>query len=661
MVLALFETPAGYALFKVLDDSKLKSPKKISPHFSSPEKAQKIVQLKEFKQFKDSAEAVAAATALVEGSLSKDLKKFLNKSIVKKSIQEQLAVCDKTLGSAISEKLKIPCIYDSSIQELMRGIREQLDTLLSGVAQENLQAMSVGLSHSLSRYKLKFSPDKVDTMIVQAISLLDDLDKEINAYAMRVKEWYGWHFPELNRIVKDNIVYARTVLELGSRSSNIAEKDLSKVLPEEMESQVKDAAIVSMGTEISEEDIINIKMLCEEVANMHEYREHLYDYLKNRMEAIAPNLTAMVGELVGARLIAHAGNLVNLAKNPGSTVQILGAEKALFRAIKSKHDTPKYGLLFHASFIGRASGKNKGKIARMLAAKCALSARVDALGDKDKPTIGMESRMKVESRLRQLEGKPPLDKSELHQVAPAGANANVYQNSQPSAMEDVTIKKDEQLDGTEDEDEDEEVAKIDKKKDKKSKKTKKDKKEKKKEKKEKKKDKKEKKEKKEKKDKASKKEEPAVVSPIELLQKFVVAKKSPTDVEIVQAILKIKKDYNFGEREVTCLVCEGLLAVDTLAFVKERTALLQRFVNQSSSQKTLLTYLEKFAAKDETTLKQLPHTVMELYENDILDEEVLLNWHEKKKSKLVKAADAQKARAIVQPIIDWLKSAEFEA
>src|ERR1700716_4491190 len=94
--------------------------------------------------------------------------------------------------------------------------------------------------------------------------------------------------------------------------------------------------------------------------------------------AIAPNLTVLVGELVGARLIAHAGSLMSLAKQPASTIQILGAEKALFRALKTKHDTPKYGLIYHASLIGQATGKNKGKMARVLAAKAALGLRVDA-------------------------------------------------------------------------------------------------------------------------------------------------------------------------------------------------------------------------------------------------------------------------------------------
>ena len=113
------------------------------------------------------------------------------------------------------------------------------------------------------------------------------------------------------------------------------------------------------------------------------------------MAAIAPNLTVLVGELVGARLIAHAGSLINLAKAPASTIQILGAEKALFRALKTKHETPKYGLIYHASLIGQAPPKCKGKISRVLAAKCALSTRVDALGESSDATIGLEGRMKV--------------------------------------------------------------------------------------------------------------------------------------------------------------------------------------------------------------------------------------------------------------------------
>lgn len=136
-------------------------------------------------------------------------------------------------------------------------------------------------------------------------------------------------------------------------------------------------------------------VLCVQVLALADYRAQLSDYLKSRMAAIAPNLTVMVGELVGARLIAHAGSLMNLAKHPASTVQILGAEKALFRALKSKHETPKYGLIYHASLIGQSAPKFKGKISRVLAAKSALAIRVDALGDSTDASVGLENRAKV--------------------------------------------------------------------------------------------------------------------------------------------------------------------------------------------------------------------------------------------------------------------------
>jgi nucleolar protein 58 len=292
----------------------------------------------------------------------------------------------------------------------MRGIRSQLSSLISGISTTDYNSMVLGLSHSLSRYKLKFSPDKVDTMIIQAIHLLDDLDKELNTYAMRVKEWYGWHFPEMTKIIVDNIAYAKCVLAIGFRS-NTASTNLSTVLPEDLETELKAAAQISMGTEISDSDIENIHFLCEQVVSISEYRAQLFDYLKNRMAAIAPNLTAIVGEIVGAKLIAHAGSLMSLAKSPASTVQILGAEKALFRALKTKHDTPKYGLIYHASLVGQAAPKNKGKMARIIATKATLALRVDALaefGEDDEPTMGIQQRAKAETRLRQLEGKATI-------------------------------------------------------------------------------------------------------------------------------------------------------------------------------------------------------------------------------------------------------------
>ncbi|XP_066249872.1 nucleolar protein 58 [Euwallacea similis] len=399
-MLVLFETAAGYAIFKLLDERKLEQIDNLYESFQTPEAASQVLKLKHFERFTDVAQALKATTAAVDGKLSKCLKKVIKNHVVS-DMHEQLLVADNKLGLAIKNKFSLRCLCNTAVQELMRCIRGQLE-VLTGTTKKDQTSMALGLAHSLSRYKLKFSPDKVDTMIVQAVSLLDDLDKELNNYSMRCREWYGWHFPEMSKIVADNMAYAKTVRIIGTREKAV-DADLSEVLPENVENELKVAAEVSMGTEISDDDLKHIRSLCEQIIEMTDYRQNLYEYLKNRMMAIAPNLTVLVGELVGARLISHAGSLINLAKHPASTVQLLGAEKALFRALKSKKETPKYGLIYHAQLIGKCSTKNKGKMSRMLAAKAALATRVDALGEEVAINLGPEHKAKLEARLIILE------------------------------------------------------------------------------------------------------------------------------------------------------------------------------------------------------------------------------------------------------------------
>ncbi|GAB7338188.1 hypothetical protein MBLNU457_4533t1 [Dothideomycetes sp. NU457] len=429
----LTETSAGYALLKAKDKKLLKRDD-ISEQAGTAEGAAEMLKLKKFAKFDSAAAALNEAAALSESKVTPMLASLLDH--LKDEKKASLAVADPKLGQAINKlpQLQISPIADSSTADLFRAIREHLPSLIPGLMPEEISTMSLGLSHSLSRHKLKFSPDKVDTMIIQAIALLDDLDKELNTYAMRVKEWYGWHFPEMARIINDNVAYAKVILSMGVRS-NAATTDLTDILPEEIETAVKAAAEVSMGTEITDEDLDNIQALAEQVVGFTDYRQQLSSYLTSRMQAIAPNLTALVGELVGARLIAHSGSLMNLAKSPASTIQIIGAEKALFRALKTKHDTPKYGLIYHASLIGQATGKNKGKIARMLATKAALGLRVDALSDwgttgenakpepseEEKTQVGVQGRLMVERRLRGLEGKPL--RKEGVSIGPGGAQA----------------------------------------------------------------------------------------------------------------------------------------------------------------------------------------------------------------------------------------------
>lgn len=185
---------------------------------------------------------------------------------------------------------------------------------------------------------------------------------------MRVREWYSWHFPELVKIVSDNYQYAKLALFIRDKSklTNDQLHDLAVIVNDDAEiaQSIIDAGKVSMGQDISEADMENVTAFAQRVVSLTEYRRKLHEYLINKMNIVAPNLAALIGEIVGARLISQAGSLTNLSKYPASTVQILGAEKALFRALKTKGNTPKYGLIYHSSFIGRAGQKNKGRISR---------------------------------------------------------------------------------------------------------------------------------------------------------------------------------------------------------------------------------------------------------------------------------------------------------
>jgi len=401
-MLVLFETPAGYALFKVLDESRIEKVSDIVKAFSDVDTASEVVQLEAFRKFKDTKEALLATDKLINGLLPKALEKFLKKHAISGEVQDTIITADKKLGGLIKSQLDIDCIHSKKMDELFRGIRSQLNTLITGLSETEMKSMTLGLAHGLSRYKLRFSTEKVDTMIIQAVSLLDDLDKEINNYMMRLREWFGWHFPELSKIITDNLLYARTVKTIGVRTG-CPEANLSEFLTEEIEAEVKQAAEISMGSEITETDQKFIINLADQVMELAEYRESLNEYLKTRMNAVAPNLTIMVGELVGAKLIAHAGSLINLAKYPASTIQILGAEKALFRAMRTKHNTPKYGLIYQATLVGQSHAKIKGKISRTLAAKCSVCIRVDALGESDNAQVGEDCKAYIESRLKFLE------------------------------------------------------------------------------------------------------------------------------------------------------------------------------------------------------------------------------------------------------------------
>lgn len=355
--------------------------------------------------FKNAAHALENINDISECIVNSSLKSFLEMNVPKSSKKSSLClgVSDKTLAGAIKQDTGIECASDENILELIRGIRLHCSKMLKDLKDGDFEKAQLGLGHSYSRCKVKFNVNRVDNMIIQSIALIDQLDKDINTFAMRVREWYSWHFPELAKLVADHRQFSKLTILIKNKS-NLSEKnlvDISEIVgSEEVAKLILEASKSSMGTDISDIDLLNIKNFAQKVINLSNYREKLHKYLCDKMDVVAPNLAALIGEMVGARLISHAGSLTNLAKYPASTVQILGAEKALFRALKTKGKTPKYGLIYHSSFIGRAGAKNKGRVSRFLANKCSIASRLDCFNETPTRMFGEALKIQVDDRLK---------------------------------------------------------------------------------------------------------------------------------------------------------------------------------------------------------------------------------------------------------------------
>ncbi|XP_053503977.1 nucleolar protein 56 [Ictalurus furcatus] len=401
----LFEHAAGYALFAVkeVEEIGMLLPQ-VEESVLNIGKFNSVVKLAAFFPFKSAQAALENINAISEGVVHADLKLFLetNLPLGGKKKAALLGAADGKIGAALQEELGVSVQTGGVVAEILRGVRLHFHSLVKGLTAQAASKAQLGLGHSYSRAKVKFNVNRADNMIIQSIALLDQLDKDINTFSMRVREWYGYHFPELIKIVSDNATYCKLTKFIGNRKE-LSEESLEPLEEITMDSAkaqaILDASRSSMGMDISPIDLINIESFSSRVVSLTAYRLGLQEYLRSKMSQVAPNLATLIGEVVGARLISHAGSLTNLAKYPASTVQILGAEKALFRALKTRGNTPKYGLIFHSTFIGRAAAKNKGRISRYLANKCTIASRIDCFADVPTSVYGDKLRDQVEERL----------------------------------------------------------------------------------------------------------------------------------------------------------------------------------------------------------------------------------------------------------------------
>jgi len=298
------------------------------------------------------------------------------------------------------EKLKIAVevARPSEAGELLRANLEKFAVQTGFVKEaDELREWTHRVSMELTKLRVRKAAEKRDLLVTQAIQTIDDLDRTVNLFMGRIREWYGLHFPELDRLVDKHETYARLIVNLGRRENFTADRLEKDGLPKTRAEQIADVAQKSMGADLEDNDLTQIQNLCRNTLQLYDARQSLEGYMDSLMEEVAPNIKTLVGSLLGARLIALTGGLANLAKMPASTVQVLGAEKALFRSLKTGTRPPKHGIIFQHTLIHEAKYWQRGKMARAIAGKLAIAARSDAYSGKylgDGLKAGLERRIK---------------------------------------------------------------------------------------------------------------------------------------------------------------------------------------------------------------------------------------------------------------------------
>lgn len=464
-LILLLESAVGYNLFEIKEWEEIQASSsefiKSALDFGTLNQSVSLIAEHHFKTANEAFENIQA----IHGKqCSSDLVTFLRNNLPtskkKSSKSFALGVLEKGLAKKIKEELNVEVEIGDLIIEISRVIRLHLHKFIK-VDEDDVVKAQLGLAHQFSRGKCMFDVNREDKPVIQSIALIDQLDKNINSFCMRIKEWFGWHFPELNKIVPDNATYVKVVSLIENKDKLIQEFEndsneedslknqlISIVIEPEITQRLFEAAKTSMGSDLSEIDAINIKNFCEKVADLVKFRESLGGYLKDKMKMLAPNTTSLVGETLSARMISHAGSLSNLAKYPASTIQILGAEKALFRALKARTGkTPKYGLIYHSNFIGKAQPSNKGKISRFLANKIAQTSRIDYISDSRESVYGEEFKKQVEERLNFLTtGEKPRKNADVVKEAEDRLKSNskdkkLLNNKRKKSLDEKETKK----------------------------------------------------------------------------------------------------------------------------------------------------------------------------------------------------------------------------
>ncbi len=357
---------------------------------------------------------VQAAKSLLRtetGKLSDQVTSLV--SLLKNSGYDTFVFSNGKLAEEAQHRLKVTVEVAKPAEAAVLSSRMSEVAIESGFAgdQQELDSWNRSVSMELSKLRIKGATGKRDLIISQGIQTLDSLDQTVNLFMSRLREWYGVYFPELDRLIEKHETYSRLVMNLGDRENFTQEALETENIPKERAQLVTKAAESSMGADLSTPDLEQVQALAKDVLAFYDLRKSMEDYVDHTMEEVAPNIRAVAGALLGARMISMAGGLQNLAMRPASTIQVLGAEKALFRSLKTGARPPKHGLIFQHTLLHDAKRWQRGKIARVIAGKLAIAARADAFGEKH--YIGDLLKAEINKRIEEIREKykePPPPK-----------------------------------------------------------------------------------------------------------------------------------------------------------------------------------------------------------------------------------------------------------
>jgi nucleolar protein 56 len=275
---------------------------------------------------------------------------------------------------AIKELAKYTVIEDGpAMEEIRSKIREYAISLDFAETNEELNSFLCGFCRAASKKHLE-GVIKKDRLVIQAANAYEDMGRAINLFHERLYEWFSLHYPEA-RNQKD---FPNLVEKYGRRDNFPGFKS-------------------STGVDISGEDEEAFTSFASIIVKMTEERNGLEKFIRSSMKEIAPNTSSIIDEMLAARLIALSGSLEKFARMTSSTIQLLGAEKALFRHLHKKGKSPKYGILYTSATIQKAQPDNRGKVARILSAHLMKAARIDFYSGRFEPKIReeMEAELKV--------------------------------------------------------------------------------------------------------------------------------------------------------------------------------------------------------------------------------------------------------------------------